>query len=444
MPETAIGIVRVSQVRGRNGDDFASPKDQRERISSECERRGLQLVDTIEEFDVKGATPLERREGMRTAIEAVEEGKVDAIVVAYFDRLVRSLRIQEEILERVEGAGGRVLAVDFGEVSGKTSAQWLSTTLIGAVNQYHGKVLAERVAGAQKEAIARGVAPWAATTPGYTRNEDKVFEPNETAPAVAEAFRMRGDGKPVSEIRRYLAEHGVDRCQAAVSRLFHDRALLGELHFGNLHNLKAHEPIVTLEEFKRAQSVSAPRGRHAKSQLLLARLSVLRCGTCDSRLCAGSSNHGTTPVYRCRNPDCDHQVVISARIADETITEAVRNALRNVEGRASAEAGVRDAERKLERAQADLDAAIRAFTGIEDESVARDKFAELREARDQAEERVEQLGGRGRAAVTVNAAKDWDRLSLDARRDLIRAVVERASVAPGRGSDRVTLQLVSK
>jgi DNA invertase Pin-like site-specific DNA recombinase len=444
MPETAIGVVRVSQVRGRNGEDFASPEDQRERISAECDRRDMRLVETIEELDVPGGTPLKQREGMRAAIEAVEEGSADAIVVAYFDRLVRSLRIQEEILERVESAGGRVLAVDLGEVSGKTSAQWLSTTLVGAVNQYHGKVLAERVSAAQKRAIARGVAPWAGTTPGYTRNEDKVFEPDETAPAVAEAFRMRGDGKPLSEIRRYLAEHGVKRCLAAVGRLFHDRAVLGELHFGNLVNLNAHPAIVTPEEFKRAQKASAPRGRQPKSQLLLARLGVLRCGNCGSRMCAGTSNHGRTPIYRCRNPDCERQVVISAKIAEGIVTDAVRDALRDVEGRASAEAGIRDAERKLERAQADLDAAIRAFAGLEDETAARDRLAELREQRDQAQERVEQLGGRHRGTVTVSTAKDWDRLSLDARRELIRAVVERATVAPGRGHDRVALQLVSK
>ena len=56
--KVAIGIVRVSQVRGREGDDFASPDDQRERIESECKRRHLQLIETIEELDVPGATPL--------------------------------------------------------------------------------------------------------------------------------------------------------------------------------------------------------------------------------------------------------------------------------------------------------------------------------------------------------------------------------------------------
>jgi hypothetical protein len=45
----AIGIIRVSQVGGRSGDGFTSPKTQRERIEAECEREGLRLLDCFEE-----------------------------------------------------------------------------------------------------------------------------------------------------------------------------------------------------------------------------------------------------------------------------------------------------------------------------------------------------------------------------------------------------------
>ena len=34
----AIGIFRVSQVNGREGDSFASPAEQRDRIEAACER----------------------------------------------------------------------------------------------------------------------------------------------------------------------------------------------------------------------------------------------------------------------------------------------------------------------------------------------------------------------------------------------------------------------
>jgi DNA invertase Pin-like site-specific DNA recombinase len=443
--KSAIGIVRVSQVRGREGDSFVSPSEQRQRIKAECKRRDLRLAEIVEELDVSGGASLRDRHGLRRAVEAVEVGEAQVIVAAYFDRLVRSLRVQDELVSRVEEAGGSVLAVDVGRVTNGSAAQWLSSTMLGGFAEYQRRVTAERVAEAQRRAVARGVAPWRYTTPGYTRNEDGIFTPNKTAPAVAKAFRMRGEGASVRECRTYLARHGVKRTMAAVSRLFHDRAVLGELHFGDLHNPNAHTAIVTPEAFRRAGAASAPRGRTGKSDRLLARLGVLRCATCGARMVAGTSNNGTTPTYRCPSKsDCPRGVVVSAKIAEAVVTEAVRDALRNVEGRASVEANAAKAEQALDRTQAELDAAIRAFTGLEDEPAARERLAELREARDVAQERVEQLGDR-RTIVTISADRDWDRLTLDERRDLIRATVARAIVAPGgRGAGRVTVELVGE
>ncbi len=39
----------------------------------------------------------------------------------------------------------------------------------------------------------------------------------------------------------------------------------------------------------------------------------------------------------------------------------------------------------------------------------------------------------------LNAARDWGRLSLGARRELIRAVIERVTVGPGRGAGRLAV-----
>jgi DNA invertase Pin-like site-specific DNA recombinase len=89
----AIGIVRVSQTGGRAGESFVSPAEQRDRVAAACERDGLVLVETINELDVSGGTALERRPGLRCAVEAIEAGEADVMVAAYFDRLVRSLRV---------------------------------------------------------------------------------------------------------------------------------------------------------------------------------------------------------------------------------------------------------------------------------------------------------------------------------------------------------------
>jgi len=140
------------------------------------------------------------------------------------------------------------------------------------------------------------------------------------------------------------------------------------------------------------------------------------------------------------DPDCAHKVTIGADLVERVVTDAVKAAISDMEGRASAERGIREAVAARDRAQAALDAAIRAFDELGDEPVALERLRELRRARDEAEEHLQDLGG-GRASRVVRAA-DWGDLTLEERRALIRATVLRATVAPGgRGASRIRVEL---
>jgi DNA invertase Pin-like site-specific DNA recombinase len=406
----------------------------------------MELLAVHDEIDVSGGTPLASREGLRSAVEAVEAGEADVVIVAYFDRLVRSLRVQDEVVSRVEAAGGRVVALDFGQVTGTTAAQWLSGTMIGAVSEYHRRSAGERSGEAQANAVARGVVPWPNIPPGYVRGDDGRLEPDPlTAPAVAEAFRRRAeDGATIAEVRDYLREQGVRRSYHGVQALLGSQVVLGEIHFGKLVNLDAHPAIINRATWERVQGVRVSRGRRAKSDRLLARLGVLRCGTCGARMVVGSSHHGRYPIYRCPPiGDCPRRVAISARKVEAVVVEGARRALAGVVGRASAQSDAREAEAASERAQGDLDAAIRAFAGLEDEVATRERLAELRRARDEARDRADHLRSL-HTGLEISVGRDWDRLTLAERRGLIRAVVEQVTVAPGRGADRVTVHLLGE
>jgi DNA invertase Pin-like site-specific DNA recombinase/PHD/YefM family antitoxin component YafN of YafNO toxin-antitoxin module len=444
-PRRAIGIIRVSQVKGREGESFVSPSEQRERIEAACERDGLRLTRTADELDVSGKTSLEDRKGLREAIEAVEAGDADVIVAAYFDRLVRSLKVQAELVQRVERAGGKVLAVDVGQVTEGTASEWLNGTMHGMVSEYYARLAGERTAAAQRRAVARGVAPFPNVPPGYVRNEDGTLSPHPTeAPIVAEAFRMRAEGTPIKDVRAYLKANGIERTFRGVQTLLASRIVLGEISFVGdklaLTNKNAHRAIVDDETWQRVQRQKVTRGRKAKSDRLLARLGVLRCATCERPMAIGNSNT-KYPTYRCSPmSDCPQRMAITADIAERVVSEQVRAALADTQGHASAETNIRQAEQALQTAQGALDAALRAFDGF-DESVARRRLLELREARDAAQADLDQLGGT-RPALTINGAEDWDRLTLAERRALIRAIVARAVVRPGRGADRVVVELV--
>lgn len=441
----AIGIVRVSQVKGREGESFASPAQQRERLVSACERDDLHLVKVLEELDVSGGKPLDERPGLREAVAAVEAGEAEVIAAAYFDRLFRSLPTQAEVIARVESAGGQVLAVDVGRVTNGSAGHWLSGTMLGAVAEYHRRATKERTADAQRRAVARGVVPWPNVPPGYVRGGDGVLHPDPaTAPVVAEAFRMRADGATIAAVRRHLAEHGIERSYHGTGSLLGSRVVLGEINFGKLVNPDAHSAIVDPNTWQRVQRMVVTRGRKAKSERLLARLGVLRCGTCDARMVVGTNNHSQYYLYRCPpTGDCSRRVTIAAEMVETVVINAVKTALSDVEGRASAEAHAREAEAALEQAQRALDAAFRAFAGFEDESAMRDRLAELRLVRDDARIRVDQLGG-SRATLTISADADWGRLDIEERRALISATVERVIVAPGRGADRIAVHLFAE
>lgn len=447
-PRRAIGIVRVSRVNGREGESFASPTEQADRIVAACERDGLQLVDIVEELDVSGGKPLDERPGLGPAVRGVENGEYDVVVGAYFDRLFRSLRAQGDAVERVERAGGQVLAVDVGQVTNGSAGQWLSGTMLGAVAEYQRRTTAERSREAQQRALDRGVAPWPRIPPGYVRDDDGRLLPDDHAATVREAFERRATGASVKDVRAFLAEHGIKRSYHGVGALLKSRVYLGELHFGDYEpNLKAHPAIVERDLWQRVQDASAPRGRRAKSDRLLARLGILRCGTCNARMVVGThtQNGRSYPFYRCPpTGDCPNRMAISAVMAETKVADATKAAHADLRARASAEASAREAVTGLEAAQAALDQAVRGFAaaGVGDEPSAVERLAELRAARDEAQKRADRLGG-VRASVSVSV-DDWDRLTADERRGLIRSALDSATVLAGRGPDRIVIKLLGE
>lgn len=436
----AVGIVRQS--RGR--EESLSPAQQRERIEGFCEREGFALLAVHEEIDFSGfKLALHQRHGLRAAVEAVEDGSAAVVIVAYFDRLFRNLTVQREVIDRVESAGGRLFAADVGQVSAATAGQWMSSTMLGVVSEYYSRTVRERSGEGQRMGMAAGKLMHGIAVPGY-RIEDGRLVPSEDAPTIVEAFEMRADGATIMEVRDFLRQRGIKRGFSGVQRLFSNRTYLGELHFGKLSNLAAHEPIIDRDLWERVQRVKQTRGTRPKSDRLLARLGVLRCGTCGARMVVGFRTAGEVKgrprydFYRCPPiGDCPQRVTIGADKVEAEVVAYVKDALRALEGKASAEEEVIAAERALERAQAELDAAIRAFSGLQGEDAAAERLGELLAIRDAAEEEVHRL--RGLHALSTLTVDDWDVLSLEERRGLIRETV-RVRVMPGRGADRLRFE----
>jgi site-specific DNA recombinase len=437
MSKRAVGVIRVSRVKGREGDSFRSPEDQRERIAKLCEANGWRLGDVHEEMDVSGAAALEDRPGLLAAAEAVEARRAAVVVVAYFDRLMRDPHVRDRFVDRVEAAGGEVWTADMGRTSNGTAAERFTGGVLAQAARFVRDSNAEKARAAQVEAVEAGVWMSPGVPVGYVLAADRKLTPDpRLAPVVRRAFEARAGGARIEDVRSYLAEHGIKRTRAGVAALLRNRAYLGELHFGELHNFEAHPMIMDRSTFERVQRVSVPKGRQAKSDHLLARLGVLRCETCGSRMSVTTSNYRYR-AYRCANDECNRRAAVAAPLVEGFVVEHVKHALAGIEETAHADHDVQTAGAEADRAEARYAAAVRVLDPLDPAEV--DRLREFKTERDRARDRLEEARARSDAATLAVSVEDWDDLTRGEQRALIRAVIERVRVKPGRRPDRLTI-----
>ena len=440
----AVGIVRVSHVGARAGDSFTSPDVQRERIVAECEREDLELVEVFDELDVSGGKALDKRPGLRRAVEMIEAGQAQVIVAAYFDRLVRSLATQAEVLARVDAAGGKVRAVDAGDVGERTSGEWLNATMRGMFAEYQRRQGGERTRDADLDAIRRGVAPWPIPPTGYVcpREADgqrraPVRHRRDDRPGAACGVRAPGHSVAHTGSTKSAADALVPQGsrQPSLEPRVRRRAAMG----------RAPEPERVAgagpDRPVRALPGEAPRAARPADTLGSARLGVLRCASCDGRMTVNGVSD-TAANYRCPTIGCADRVSIVAKLIEDHVVIAARAALLDIQGRASMIEQRGMAEQALEHAQADLDAAVRVLAVVGDEQSAMDRLTELRQARDAARDTLSRFDRSG-AVATIDVLADWDSLQLPERRALIRAAIRRVTVSPGRGLTRVRVDLAT-
>jgi DNA invertase Pin-like site-specific DNA recombinase len=440
----AIGIVRVSERKGREGESFASPKQQRDRIEQACERDDLTLLDVHDEIDMSGGKPLAQRKWLRRAIEAIEAGQADVIVVAYFERLVRSIKVQCEAVERVEAAGGEILTLDHGQITNGTAAKKLEAHIIGAMAQYFREQTAEKSAEAQERAVARGVVPWPNFPPGLLKSEDgKAIHDPVHGPVVVQAFALRSEGKTIKDVRVFLKANGIDRSYHGIQHMLTMPLYIGRIEFGDLVNEEACEPLIDEATWLIVQKMKVSRGRKPKSEKLLARLGVLRCSSCGARMVIGSA-YGTYESYRCPpTGDCKNRVAISTKIVEGFIERNTKWILSEFEGSASDDHFVAQAERDLETAQKATEAFVEGSDGLEGPAI-RKKLTSLVEGEEAAKAKLDQLRGNAQTVRQITTMRDWDDLTLDDKRGLVKALYETIGVVDAkekRGEDRVTFKL---
>jgi DNA invertase Pin-like site-specific DNA recombinase len=139
----------------------------------------------------------DRRDGLEDALAAVRYNGADGLVVPSLDRLARSLTVQEAALQQVWAAGGRVFAIDTGEVLQDDPDDPVRTfvrQVLGAVSQLEAGMIARRLRRGRMHKAAAGGYAHGAPPYGWKAEEGElVLDDDEQAVRNRmEALRDRG------------------------------------------------------------------------------------------------------------------------------------------------------------------------------------------------------------------------------------------------------------
>jgi DNA invertase Pin-like site-specific DNA recombinase len=139
-----IAYLRVStQEQADSGKGLAA---QRSAIEAEATRRGWSVVEFIQDAGASGKDL--DRPGIQTALEALREGRADALVVSKLDRLSRSLLDFAHLLETAREQNWSLLALD--AVDTTSAAGEAQASMIAVFAQLERRMISQRT----REALA--------------------------------------------------------------------------------------------------------------------------------------------------------------------------------------------------------------------------------------------------------------------------------------------------
>ena len=142
--QRVIGYVRVSTDEQHTSGP--GPRARRAAIRSECERRGWELLRIVGEDSGASSATLERA-GLQQAMETLDKGNADVLVIAKLDRLSRSVAQGAQVMDRAKRKGWSLVALDFG-LDTTTPAGEMVANVILSTAQYERRLIGVRTSDA--------------------------------------------------------------------------------------------------------------------------------------------------------------------------------------------------------------------------------------------------------------------------------------------------------
>jgi len=155
-----------------------------------ADRLDWQIVDRFDDNDISAFNG-KHRPGFEALLDAMKTGQIDALICWHTDRLYRSMRDLERLIEIAEANRVQIRTVQSGELDLSTSAGRMMARILGSVARAEGEHKGERQKRANAQKATAGKWQTANRCFGYTMTGEPL-EPEATALRTAVADVLNG------------------------------------------------------------------------------------------------------------------------------------------------------------------------------------------------------------------------------------------------------------
>jgi len=446
MSKAAAVYCRIS--KDRTGESLGVARQEAD-CRAWCERRGWPVAEIFTDNDVSAYSG-KRRPAFESMVEGIKAGQFDAIVVWHPDRLTRSTKELEGIIDLVEATGVAVGTVTAGDYDLTTPEGRLTARIVGAVARKESEDKSRRSRRKHLELAEAGTGRGGGMRP-FGFNADRLTINETEAELIREAASRVLAGESVRGICADWNHRGV-RTVTDVSwapwvlkqLLISGRVAGLREHRGAITHTAMWPAIISADDRLRLCAVfSDPTrrtsGSNARRYLLAG---MVHCHACGAVMVARPTGRGVRRYICATGPGykgCGG-TYIGAEPLEELVSAVVREAIASPalsEAIATKQAGVGDEIDDIASAEARLAelADLWAAGDLDTTSWAA--------ARNAVEKRLGSARSRLAAAQAPRAlgglptnvddlANHWDRLSFDRRRAILTAVMDGVIIGPGR------------
>jgi site-specific DNA recombinase len=320
MEKAKVGIyVRVStEEQAKEGFSIAA---QLNKLRSYCSFEEMKIEHEYIEEGWSGKN-MERPQ-LKRLIKDIEKDKINTVVVVKLDRLTRSVRDLNALIELFDTRN-----IQFHSTSEKidttTATGRFFVNLMGSIAQLERETIIERVKDGMAQMVREGKSPGSIIPYGYKVVDTKYYIIEEEAKIIRDMYDWFVKGMSVNAIAKKLTDNHIKTPtgktnwnRGTVRKILSNDHYIGRLTWGTTINEDSHEAILDEITFHKSLKLINIRKESQPSEFWgkYPFSGVLRCGKCGARM-SGKLNHNKSKYsvvyYRCANApigECDAKTI---------------------------------------------------------------------------------------------------------------------------------------